>query len=31
MVLGNQLEDLFEKLFSSLQGFTNSVSNATDS
>jgi len=29
MVLGNQLEDLFEKLFSSLQGFTNSVSNAT--
>ena len=26
MVLGNQLEDLFEKLFSSLQGFTNSVS-----
>ena len=29
MVLGNQLEDLFEKLFSSLQSFTNSVSNAT--
>ena len=29
MVLGNQLEDLFEKLFTSLQSFTNSVSNAT--
>jgi len=29
MVLGSQLEDLFEKLFSSLQSFTNSVSNAT--
>mgnify|MGYP003135886058 CR=1 FL=1 len=29
MVLGNQLEDLFEKLFSSLNGFCNSVSNAT--
>ena len=29
MVLGNQLQDLFEKLFTSLQSFTNSVSNAT--
>ena len=27
--MGNQLEDLFEKLFSSLQSFANSVSNAT--
>ena len=29
MVLGNQLEDLFEKLFSSLNSFCNSVSSAT--
>ena len=29
IVLGNQLQDLFEKLFTSLQSFTNSVSNAT--
>ena len=29
MVLGNQLEDLFEKLFSTLSSFSNSVSNAT--
>ena len=29
MVLGNQLEDLFEKLFSSLESFSNSVSKAT--
>ena len=29
MVLGNQLEDLFEKLFSSLNSFSNAISNAT--
>jgi len=29
MVLGNQLEDLFEKLFSALNSFSNSVSSAT--
>ena len=29
MVLGNQLEDLFEKLLTSLVSFSNSVSNAT--
>jgi len=29
MVLGNQLEDLFEKLFSSINSFCNSVSSAT--
>jgi hypothetical protein len=29
MVLGNQLEDLFEKLLSSLSSFSNSTSGAT--
>ena len=29
MVLGDQLEDLFERLFSSLSNFSNSVSNST--
>jgi len=29
MVLGNQLEDLFEKLLSSLNSFSNAISNAT--
>ena len=29
MVLGDQLEDLFERLFSSLNNFSNSVSNST--
>ena len=29
MILGNQLEDLFEKLFSTLSSFSNTVSSAT--